>query len=130
MQERDQAVQKKAYKLLAHICQHRQDFLADNFGAVLEALVTGMPSALSAAKRHRLTCLQTSVLLLLQPEVPGLTGTPELATAEQRQHDSRYDCKYERALDSTVGCVQVEGSVEAQGPGAVRYSIYDRCEES
>lgn len=85
VQERDQAVQKKAYKLLAHVCEHRQDFLAEHFGDVLEALVTGMPTALSAAKRHRLRCLQVSVLLLLRPEVPGVHGREELSTPEKRQ---------------------------------------------
>ncbi len=85
MQERDQAVQKKAYKLLAHMCEQRQDFLANSFGDVLEALVTGMPTALSAAKRHRLRCLQVSVLLLLRDEVPGIAGREELSTPAKRQ---------------------------------------------
>ncbi|KAK9863569.1 hypothetical protein WJX84_009478 [Apatococcus fuscideae] len=57
LQERDQAVQKKAYKLLAHMCEQRQDFLADSFGDVLETL----------------------------PEVPGVAGREELSTPEKRQ---------------------------------------------
>ncbi|KAK9864417.1 hypothetical protein WJX84_009705 [Apatococcus fuscideae] len=85
LQERDQAVQKKAYKLLAHVCEQRQDFLAEHFGDVVEVLVAGMPAALSAAKRHRLRCLQVSILLLLQPEVPGVGGRQELSTPEKRQ---------------------------------------------
>ena len=96
-------MQKKAYKLLAHICEHRQDFLAEHFGDVLEALVTGMPTALSAAKRHRLRCLQVSVLLLLQPEVPGVGGREELSTPEKRQ---QVHCqqRYNKSVSHPLPC--------------------------
>ena len=57
-QERDQAVQKRAYKILAFICAARPDFARPRLAEVLAALQAGVTSALSAAKRHRLACLQ------------------------------------------------------------------------
>lgn len=60
MQERDQAVQKRAYKILAFICAARQDFAAPHLAEVLAMLLSGVTSSLSAAKRHRLRCLQVS----------------------------------------------------------------------
>ena len=60
MQERDQAVQKRAYKILAFICAVRQDFARPHLAEVLAMLLSGVTSSLSAAKRHRLRCLQVS----------------------------------------------------------------------
>lgn len=40
-QEKDPAVQKKAYKVLAYVCEHRPDFLAAHFQDVLETVVAG-----------------------------------------------------------------------------------------
>jgi hypothetical protein len=58
VQERDQAVQKRAYKILAFICAVRQDFTVPHLREVLETLLSGVTSSLSAAKRYRLQCLQ------------------------------------------------------------------------
>lgn len=41
MQERDQAVQKRAYKLLAYITARRRDFTLPNLREVLETLLAG-----------------------------------------------------------------------------------------
>lgn len=41
MQERDQAVQKRAYKLLAYITARRRDFTLLNLREVLETLLAG-----------------------------------------------------------------------------------------
>jgi len=57
-QERDQAVQKRAYRLLAYVCGERPDFAAAHLAEVLEALLAGVATSLSAAKRYRLRCLQ------------------------------------------------------------------------
>jgi hypothetical protein len=57
-QERDQAVQKRAYRLLAYICAERHDFARAHLAEVLEALLAGVATSLSAAKRYRLRCLQ------------------------------------------------------------------------
>ena len=57
-QERDQAVQKRAYRLLAYICGRRPEFTRTHLGEVLGALLAGVATSLSAAKRYRLQCLQ------------------------------------------------------------------------
>ena len=41
MQERDPAVQKKAYKILAYICEHRAGFMEEHFQDVLETVMAG-----------------------------------------------------------------------------------------
>lgn len=60
LQEKDQAVQKRAYRLLAYILEEREDFVRGNFQEVLDALLLGVASSFSAAKRYRLRCLQVS----------------------------------------------------------------------
>ena len=50
---------------------------------VLDALLAGLPSALPAAKRHRLRCLRCVIVLLQSPGAPAVqTQLPEQA-AEQ-----------------------------------------------
>ncbi len=51
-------MQKRAYKALAFICSARQDFTVPHLKEVLETLLAGVTSSLSAAKRYRLQCLQ------------------------------------------------------------------------
>ena len=60
VQERDQAVQKRAYKALAFVCSARHDFTVPHLKEVLETLLAGVTSSLSAAKRYRLQCLQVA----------------------------------------------------------------------
>jgi len=62
LQEKDQAVQKRAYKLLAYILEQRQDFAVAHFQEILDSLLLGVASSMSAAKRYRLRCLQVSEL--------------------------------------------------------------------
>ncbi|KAK9845416.1 hypothetical protein WJX81_006006 [Elliptochloris bilobata] len=91
LQERDQAVQKRAYRVLAYVCARRADFTREHLGEVLEALLAGMATSLSAAKRYRLHCLQAAVLLLLAPDAPavsldsGANGGEALNEDEQRK---------------------------------------------
>ncbi|BDA46153.1 RRP12-like protein [Coccomyxa sp. Obi] len=87
MQERDQAVQKRAYKLLAYITARRRDFTLPNLRDVLETLLTGVTSSLSAAKRYRLACLQAAVLLLLSPDAPAvdLRSEDDAGMSEEEQ---------------------------------------------
>ena len=73
MQERDQALQKRAYKLLAHACEARPAYLRSHLQAILDALLAGVATALSAAKRWRLRCLQAVILLLQQSDAPHVT---------------------------------------------------------
>jgi ribosomal RNA-processing protein 12 len=63
-------VQKKCYKVLAYICEQRPDFLEAHFQDVLDALMAGMPSSVSAAKRNRLRCLKAAVLAMARPDGP------------------------------------------------------------
>ena len=53
-------MQKRAYKILAFICLARRDFTVPHLKEVLETLLSGVTSSLSAAKRYRLQCLQVS----------------------------------------------------------------------
>jgi hypothetical protein len=62
LQEKDQAVQKRAYKLLAYILEERQDFALTHFQEILDSLLLGVASSMSAAKRYRLRCLQVRVV--------------------------------------------------------------------
>ncbi len=60
MQEKDQAIQKRAYKLLAYILEHRLDASLSNFQEILDSLLLGVATSMSAAKRYRLKCLKVS----------------------------------------------------------------------
>ena len=59
-------MQKRAYKLLAYILEERQDFGRQNFQEVLDSLLLGVASSMSAAKRFRLRCLQVRPLAFPQ----------------------------------------------------------------
>ena len=63
-------MQKKCYKVLAYVCEQRPDFLEAHFQDVLDALMAGMPSSVSAAKRNRLRCLKAAVLAMARPDGP------------------------------------------------------------
>ncbi|GAB4822579.1 hypothetical protein N2152v2_009625 [Parachlorella kessleri] len=67
LQEKDPAVQKKAYKILAYICEHRGAYMEAHFQDVLETVVAGMATSVSAAKRYRLRCLKAVILALARP---------------------------------------------------------------
>ncbi|KAK9815144.1 hypothetical protein WJX73_008694 [Symbiochloris irregularis] len=69
LQERDQALQKRAYKLLAHACNARGPaYPRAHLQPLLDALLAGVGTAMSAAKRWRLDCLKAIVLVLLSPD--------------------------------------------------------------
>ena len=50
VQERDQAVQKRAYRLLAYILRERADFAHANFQSILDALLAGLNAPSSQAR--------------------------------------------------------------------------------
>ncbi|KAL3148459.1 hypothetical protein ABBQ38_013906 [Trebouxia sp. C0009 RCD-2024] len=88
LQERDQAVQKKAYKLIAYICHHRPDFLKANCQDVTDCLLAGVVTSMSAAKRYRLRCLKALILLLQSDEAPEIhmpQSMPDAGQTETRQ---------------------------------------------
>ena len=88
MQERDQAVQKKAYKLIAYVCEHRPDFLRVNCQDVTDCLLAGVVMSMSAAKRYRLRCLKALILLLQSTEAPEIhmpQTLPDAGQTETRQ---------------------------------------------
>lgn len=92
-------MQKRAYKILAYICRHRRDYVICNLREVLETLLAGVTSSLSAAKRHRLACLQSIVLLLLSPEAPevdlSMSSADEAAPmSEEEQRKQACPCPY------------------------------------
>lgn len=81
--EKDPAFQKKAYKVLAYLCQARPDFCRPAFQEVVDALLQGGATAVSAAKRHRLLCLKAAILEMLAPDGPDVdvTTLPSLSAA-------------------------------------------------
>ena len=81
-------MQKKAYKLIAYICQHRPDFLKDNCQDVTDCLLAGVVTSMSAAKRYRLRCLKALILLLQSDEAPEIhmpQSMPDAGQTETRQ---------------------------------------------
>ncbi|PRW60392.1 ARM repeat superfamily [Chlorella sorokiniana] len=82
MQEKDAAVQKKSYKVLAYLCEARPDFLQPHFQEVVDALLAAQGCALSAAKRNRLRCLKAAVLAMAQPDGPRVAAEEGADRAE------------------------------------------------
>lgn len=74
LQEKDQAVQKRAYKMLAYILEQREDFALSHFQEVLDSLLLGVASSMSAAKRYRLKCLQVSINTILDQDICNIHG--------------------------------------------------------
>lgn len=78
-------MQKKAYKLLAYICEHRADFLLANCQDLTDCLLAGVITSLSAAKRYRLRCLKALILLLQSNAAPEIHGAATLQDAGQTE---------------------------------------------
>ncbi|XP_073010207.1 uncharacterized protein [Typha latifolia] len=57
IQDDEGLIQKKAYKILSIVMKNSDQFLERNLDAMLELLVSSLPSCLFPAKRHRLECL-------------------------------------------------------------------------
>ncbi|PSC74246.1 ARM repeat superfamily [Micractinium conductrix] len=74
MQEKEPAVQKKCYKVLAYLCESRPDWFEPRFAEVVETLTAASANSVSAAKRNRLRCLRTTVLAAARPGGPRLEG--------------------------------------------------------
>lgn len=51
MTSTEPALQKKAYKVLAYLCQHRPSYLRSHLAQILPAVLGGTTGALSASKR-------------------------------------------------------------------------------
>ncbi len=85
VQERDQAAQKKAYKLVAYICEHRPDFLRAHCQDMTDCLLAGVVTSMSAAKRYRLRCLKALILLLQSNDAPEIHMTQTLQDAGQTE---------------------------------------------
>ncbi|KAL0054199.1 hypothetical protein WJX82_005285 [Trebouxia sp. C0006] len=85
LQERDQAAQKKAYKLVAYICEHRPDFLRTHCQDMTDCLLAGVVTSMSAAKRYRLRCLKALILLLQSNDAPEIHMAQTLQDAGQTE---------------------------------------------
>ncbi|DBA66455.1 TPA: hypothetical protein ACH3X2_002431 [Trebouxia sp. C0005] len=85
LQERDQAAQKKAYKLVAYICEHRPDFLRAHCQDMTDCLLAGVVTSMSAAKRYRLRCLKALILLLQSNDAPEIHMAQALQDAGQTE---------------------------------------------
>lgn len=69
VQEKNPAVQKKAYKVFSYLASLRPDFVELHFEQLLDVAVTGAATAVSAAKRYRLNFLRAVMLSLVhQPD--------------------------------------------------------------
>ncbi|CAM6087178.1 unnamed protein product [Calypogeia fissa] len=62
LQDKDGAVQKKAYKIISIICKENADFLAKNSERILETLMFSLASCHPSARRHRLSCVHYVVI--------------------------------------------------------------------
>ena len=100
LQDTDAAVQKKAYKVLASICQANMDFVSGKVEELLETLLTSLSNVHSSARRHRLRCLQFLILHLMKggyerkdEAIATLISEIVLATKEsnKKTRNSAYD---------------------------------------
>lgn len=78
-------MQKKAYKLVAYICEQRQDFLREQCQEVLDSMLAGVITSMSAAKQYRLRCLKALILLLQGGDAPDVTMAQGPAGASQTE---------------------------------------------
>eukprot|EP00873_Tetraselmis_striata_P019446 jgi/Tetstr1/439710/TSEL_028129.t1 len=91
LKDKDSAVQKKAYKMLAYICEEHSAFTRDRAQEIVEHLVSGLPSAHPAVKRHRLRSVKALILLLDGASAPAVAlpadaeNPAEVASAESRR---------------------------------------------
>lgn len=92
MQERDQAVQKKAYKLVAYICEQRPDFLQQHCQDLLDCMLAGVVTSISAAKQYRLRCLKALILLLQSTAAPDVTMAQAPAEASPTEIKQQVCC--------------------------------------
>lgn len=65
IQEKDPAVQKKAYKILHYIVADRPDFCGTEFEMVIQNVLEGGATAISASRAFRMRCLKSIILHLL-----------------------------------------------------------------
>jgi ribosomal RNA-processing protein 12 len=68
MDERDPAVQKKAYKIFQYLMEHRPDFYAQDFEGLIERTLQGGATAMSASRGFRIKCLKSIILHLLSDQ--------------------------------------------------------------
>eukprot|EP00898_Chlorokybus_atmophyticus_P003439 jgi/Chlat1/4096/Chrsp26S04132 len=71
VQDADAVVQKKAYKLLAHLCSIRKDFVDTHAQDMLELLLAALPQLSSPSKRHRLLCFRPLIVKLAAMQDQG-----------------------------------------------------------
>ena len=67
-EEREPALQKKGYKVMAYILESRADITEPQFQQLIEWLLLNVTTSVSAAKRYRLRCIKAALLLLIQPD--------------------------------------------------------------
>ncbi|GAA5869257.1 hypothetical protein JCM3774_004186 [Rhodotorula dairenensis] len=86
LQSTDQAVQKKAYRILARLCEEcGRQVLAGREGQVIEKVVDGAPKVANGAKRDRVTLLAAFVPLIPDDALhvlPSLIPEAVLSTKE------------------------------------------------
>ena len=68
MDERDPAVQKKAYKIFQYLVEHRPDFYGLDFEGLIERTLQGGATAMSASRGFRIKCLKSIILHLLSDQ--------------------------------------------------------------
>ena len=62
--ETDAAVQKKAYKLLAHLSVAQPGFVQENMSKLVKALADALPACAPSSRRNRLKCVGNVIPLL------------------------------------------------------------------
>jgi ribosomal RNA-processing protein 12 len=89
MNEKDPAVQKKAYKILHHLIEHRPDFYTANFEGIVEQLLQGSDRAISASRGFRIKCLKSVILHLLSDQQNmDLSKIPSIGVENQDSYSA------------------------------------------
>ena len=67
LQEKEPSVQKKSYKILNYIIDDRPDVLSESkyFEEILDNLLEGSKTAISASRGFRIKCLKSTIILLI-----------------------------------------------------------------
>ncbi|GMH32215.1 hypothetical protein BSKO_00049 [Bryopsis sp. KO-2023] len=71
MEVKHVGIQKRAYKLMAYIVNHREEFLAQKLEELVEKMRAGLTTCMSPAKRFRIQCLAPIVRALGSKENPS-----------------------------------------------------------
>lgn len=82
IKEKEPSLQKKNYKILHYIIESRPDFYSSKCEAIIELMIDGGSTAMSASRGYRIKCLKSLILYLLVDDhdkvdlqlIPSISG--------------------------------------------------------